>query len=358
MKIIEGITANKRSVSDLKNMSDTETLFIDNSFQRRYVWEEKHKIALIETILLGYDIPPIYLWKQTADPVTGVIKYSVVDGQQRIGAIVGFLNNKFPLKKQNLTDSHNAPWKGLFFRDLSDDLKSAIWSYSLNTMEIAEWITRDQIKTLFLRLNSTNKVLNPQELRNAKFEGKFIQTALSLAALDFWKNNNIFSTNDIRRMLDVEFVSQLLIFLRMGPKTSSGQQTINKAYDLYNSVYSEASSDLELCKTILSDVQIVIDLVKELSAEGSGISKITHIYTLFVFLYYLRSQNYFEKNKQDVLNHVSGFYALYFDDDHNDTDVVNYKLYSSYSVKSSTSRNGRLSALKAYVAKKCELEDI
>jgi uncharacterized protein with ParB-like and HNH nuclease domain len=70
-------------------------LYVDDSFQRRYVWLKKHQIRLIETILMGYVIPEIYIWKVGTNPDTGDTKFSIVDGQQRIGAIVSFLNGDF-----------------------------------------------------------------------------------------------------------------------------------------------------------------------------------------------------------------------------------------------------------------------
>ena len=69
-----------QTVSWLNQEMINNKLFVDNSFQRRYVWVLKDKVKLIETILLGFTIPEIYLWEVDIDEVSGSIKRSIVDG--------------------------------------------------------------------------------------------------------------------------------------------------------------------------------------------------------------------------------------------------------------------------------------
>ena len=63
-------------------------------YQRPAVWSKAQKQQLIDTIIQGYDIPKFYL-KQT-----GKNSYEVIDGQQRLRAIWGFLDNEYPLDKK------------------------------------------------------------------------------------------------------------------------------------------------------------------------------------------------------------------------------------------------------------------
>ena len=347
MKLIRNITVTKYDVSRIKTMFDNNALFIDNSFQRRYVWEEKHKVALIETILLGYDIPAIYIWQQEPNPLTGEIRYSIVDGQQRIGAITSFLNNEFPLKKKYLIGENGALWENMYFNDLPDNLKRDIWSYSLNTIEINRDVELAEIKTMFLRLNITNKALNPQELRNAQFNGKFIRLAIDISEWDFWNKNNIFSNNDIRRMKDVEFVSYLLIFIRKGLKVATSQSTINNIYDLYNEKYDEASQDKGVFCNVLNYIQKIIDMIGE--EYANKINKITHIYTLFVAVYAFIIEDFYGANIENVLNIVCDFYKLYFEEKYDNPHVKKYLLYSQDAVSSVNSRVERFNNLVGYV---------
>lgn len=350
MKLIKNITMTKYVISRLKTMFDNNEIFIDNSFQRRYVWEEKHKIALIETILLGYDIPAIYIWQQVPNPNTGEIRYSIVDGQQRIGAIISYLNNEFPLSKKHLINKQvDAAWDNLYFNDLPDGLKNDIWSYALNTVEINREVSLSEIKTMFLRLNITNKALNPQELRNAQFDGKFIKLAIEISEWDFWKKNNVFSNTDIRRMKDVEFVSQLLIFLRKGMKSATSQATINNIYDLYNDEYTEAKQDAETFSQVLEIVQNIIDLMGDNAAK---VNKVTHIYTLFVAAYAFLTEDYYGASEKMVLQAVVEFYNSYFGNAGDNKYIANYSAYSKDAVTSVNSRIERFKSLSSFVLDK------
>ncbi|MCD7929964.1 MAG: DUF262 domain-containing protein [Tannerellaceae bacterium] len=69
----------------------TGALIVDDSYQRRSIWLERDKIRLIETILLELIIPEVYFWDAETDPDTGKTITHIVDGQQRINAIIEFI---------------------------------------------------------------------------------------------------------------------------------------------------------------------------------------------------------------------------------------------------------------------------
>lgn len=343
MSIIEKINDSTRNVHNLYLDMKKGEIFVDNSFQRRYVWEEKHQAALIETILLGYDIPPIYLWEQDPDD-TGLIKLSIVDGQQRVGALRAYIDGEFVLKKKYLSEIEGKTWVDKSFDELSKKEKDIIWKYKFKTREIDSSVSIDEIKTIFLRLNITNKVLNPQELRNAKFNGEFINLALELADIAFWSKYSIFSNNDIRRMVDVEVVSNLLAFLRMGFKVQLGQKTLNTLYDLFNNEYKEKKEDRVIFESIIH----LIDELFEL-CNNKEIQKTTHIYTLFVIYYKLIYDSFNGKEPIRYHNAIKSFYDLYCSKSDENPCVVEYRLAASEGVKSQKNRDKRYNALKKYI---------
>src|SRR5688572_1409479 len=87
-----------RSVAWLKRAADDGRLEMKPPFQRNPVWSEKQKSALLETILLEYPIPEIYM----QDIVTGEGNEShvVVDGQQRIRAVLSYLTGDFEISEE------------------------------------------------------------------------------------------------------------------------------------------------------------------------------------------------------------------------------------------------------------------
>lgn len=321
-----------------------QLLVVDNSFQRNYVWLTKHQISLIETILLGYAIPEIYLWMTDTDPTTGDTKYSIVDGQQRIGAVFDYIDGKYALRSAYLSEK-NAEYANLYFKDLSDELKKRIWSYSFTVRQLPQDVSREEIVKMFLRLNSTDKSLNPQELRNAEFNGEFLDNAQKISKLDFWKKHKIFSDDSIRRMKDIQFISSLLIFLRDGIESELNQTAINKMYDLYNEEYNEKKNDYDTVVSILNEIQCVID---DDPNTLKALSKTTHFYTLFTLTYIIVSDGLHFSNDQK--ERISAFYQKYNNKNNDDDSIVtDYRKYSKEATNSKQSRIARLKALRSYV---------
>ena len=79
---------------------------------------------------------------------------------------------------------------------------------------------------IFGRLNSISKNLNLQEKRNSKFGGEFKQHCLGEASrrVGIWRDLGIFSSNDIARMAEVQFVSELTIRMLEGLQDYSASQ--------------------------------------------------------------------------------------------------------------------------------------
>lgn len=70
--------------------------FILPPFQRPAVWSPEQKIKLIESILDELPVPP-YVVNRNLDDGYRYDRW-LIDGQQRITAILGFINDKFPVR--------------------------------------------------------------------------------------------------------------------------------------------------------------------------------------------------------------------------------------------------------------------
>ncbi|MEP0709841.1 MAG: DUF262 domain-containing protein [Parvibaculum sp.] len=275
------IQVGRPSVTELVNKLRAEEYFIDRNFQRRLVWTEKQKVRLIETILMGYPMPEIYVWEQEPNAETGAQTFSVVDGQQRLNSIEKFIGNEFPLKKSSLdSERQSESYAGKRWRDLSNEEKTSIWNYVINVRRIPSSVSEKEIRAIFQRLNETDKSLNPQELRNARFDGLFLTAAVKVADNPFWKKWELFSLQTIRRMGDIEFASSLLIYLRAGI-TGDTPTSINDTYDKHNDRYPEREKDIKRVEQLLRK----IDRIFARDDEVAGFFSTTaHLYTLFVVL--------------------------------------------------------------------------
>jgi hypothetical protein len=195
-------------------------LDLDPPYQRRSVWNQAYRDYYIDTILLGYPSPALFLFEKIS--TEGQATYFVVDGKQRLSTIFAFLRNEFPVHDQA---TRNA-LRGLYFRDLPDEVKREVWSYQFTV----EYLPSDEegvINSIFDRINRNMAKLTPQELRHAKFSGQFITKAEDAAERMFKELGENFpniGSQQKRQMKDVELVANLLLLLEQGPQGYSAAQ--------------------------------------------------------------------------------------------------------------------------------------
>jgi hypothetical protein len=120
--------------------------------------------------------------------------------------------------------------------------------------------TEPDVIDIFGRINSVSKTLNAQEKRNAKFSGEFKQFALANATrlIPYWRSNKIFSDNDISRMSEVQFISDLVMNLTEELGTTS-QGRIDKYYannDEIFKAWDKAENDLDKIFSKLNDLPV------------------------------------------------------------------------------------------------------
>lgn len=352
-KVVDFVRVETRNSKWILDQFESGSLIVDNSFQRKFVWLEKHQISLIETILKNMPIPEIYLWEKETDPLSGRTILSIIDGQQRLTSLYKYLKDEFKLKDSHLDDS-DPEYANKKFSELSPSLKSAIWRYSFSIRFVKEEVSREQIIKMFLRLNNTSMTLNPQELRNAEFGGKFINLAVELSEIPFWEEYSIFTMNEIRRMIDIQFVSSILIFIRLGIEEETTQSNINKVYDTYNHEYEEYEEDKSLFLDLISEVEIIInedDVVKNF------LKKKTHLYTLMVAAYYFK-RRYGGMEEQQIENYKKFIEAYedtsnkmvkeYFGEE-SIKDFAVYRKLSTTGTQAKRNRMNRFNILKKYL---------
>lgn len=199
------------SVTDFQQWMESDNLVISPKFQRRGVWNRSARSYLIDTILLDLPVPPIYLRVTQSEDKKKTIR-EVIDGQQRISAVLDYVSDKFPLYKNIDSDC-----VGKYFSDLEKSDQSQILGYSF-ICEVFKGVQDADILKIFARLNTHSVKLNSQELRNGRFFGEFKQTAYALAFqhLEFWRQQRIFTEMGIARMNEVELTSELLIAMMAG----------------------------------------------------------------------------------------------------------------------------------------------
>ncbi len=216
------------SPTDFTIWRETEGLSLTPKFQRRGVWKPKTRSFFVDTLLRGMSIPPIYIRVTQNEAATRMIR-EVIDGQQRISAVLDFIDGKYSLSK-----SLGAPWAGKAFSQLSKPEQTQLRTYGFSS-EVFQDISDQEVLELFARLNTYSVKLSKQELRNGKSFGLFKQSAYSLAFehLEFWRHNRIFTETAIARMLEAELTSELMI------AAIDGMQDKKQSIDHYYSKFDD-----------------------------------------------------------------------------------------------------------------------
>ena len=242
-------------IQDLLNFHLREELNISPWYQRRSVWRPTQKAYLINTIHESKPVPSIYI-RHTIDLDNEKSIKEVVDGQQRVRCLIEYKDDQFPA-------SHPAHKRPVRYSELEAAQKKQFLLTSLSVGYLVGAEDRDVIE-IFARINSVAKTLNPQEKRNAQFSGAFKQFCLNEAIdrLPIWRTYGVFTDNDIARMTEVQFISDLTINLLDGLQDFSAPR-LDRYYKKYDEEFP-ADDDIKarLEQLFRSILDLRIDLVK------------------------------------------------------------------------------------------------
>jgi hypothetical protein len=260
-----------RTVSSFNKSHQRQELVLAPPFQRNPVWTTRQKAYLIDSILLGFPVPELYM-SDTIDE-SGNEQHVVVDGQQRIRACLDFINGDYALDSEDV----DSRWRDLTFEDLTPELKQVFFGYKF-VVRVLPPMSEDQIRGIFARLNRNVVALNAQELRNATYWGPFIQTIQMMADADeFWASSGIFSANDHRRMLDHEFISELVVAYLHGPQNKKDK--LDDFYQLYEEFFEGRAHVVSAFSRVIGEISQLLPTL-----TGTRWRKKSDFYTLFLSL--------------------------------------------------------------------------
>lgn len=235
-----------QSIAWFWDLYKRDLLDLDPPYQRRSVWSQSYKDYFVDTILLDYPAPAVFLYEDIDED--GVAQYSVVDGKQRLSTIFEFLAGEFPVSDVASMNRLRA----LPFVDLPSDVKKEFYAYQF-AIEFLPSTDEGTLSNIFDRINRNVARLTPQELRHARFSGVFVGKTESLAeALDeaLPKDFPRIAPASKRQMKDVEFVAQLLLLTERGIETYS-QDDLDTAYSVRDEEWEDGPRFEREYRTVL-----------------------------------------------------------------------------------------------------------
>lgn len=164
-------------LNTIKAMVENPSYKLSPEYQRRHRWSVEQKSRLIESLIINVPLPPVFFYE------FGFSKYEVMDGLQRLSAIHEFYSNGFALK--GLTQW--AELDGRTYATLPETVREGIDRRFLSAIILLKETAKTeeealQLKQLvFERLNSGGAKLEPQESRNAIFDGPLNGLCLKLS---------------------------------------------------------------------------------------------------------------------------------------------------------------------------------
>ncbi|MCW3466671.1 DUF262 domain-containing protein [Chitinophaga nivalis] len=230
------------SVSDVLDRMKRKKFNLRPTYQRDEVMNVVKASSLIESMLLGIKLHPLYIYVKE----DGVAE--VIDGQQRLLAIIGFLGERYcnetgkmvASKKDGfslnlngglLTDLH-----GSKFKALSEEEQLCIKNYDLEIIEMKEENNKGFVpEELFKRLNHKPFPIKEHtfEFWNAYVDNEIISSVKGVCQRNSW----LYLRKDDKRMLNEELVT-CLCYLHFMLKESAGMESLKNVLSLRRSPFS------------------------------------------------------------------------------------------------------------------------
>ena len=209
------------SIGEWISLYEKGELDIHPEFQRFYRWSDTQKTNLIESILLGIPLPPIFVSQRS----NGV--WDVVDGLQRLSTIfqlLGILKDekgkKVPALKLQGT-KYLPSLKDLQWHDSKNSKKSlpSEAQLSLKRSKLAVSIILKESDEnakydLFQRLNTGGSELSPQEVRNClliMINKKMFEWLRLLSQYEAFKTVTALSDRPLEESYDLELVLRFMV---------------------------------------------------------------------------------------------------------------------------------------------------
>lgn len=193
------------TIADIYEKIADGKLDLAPDFQRKFVWTQEHQEQFLDTILHGYPFPEIYVCQGETDLKKMRTSQKVIDGQQRLTTIKNYIENEFD----------NALKIVPKFADLDDESRGEFLDYQIVVRDIGR-VEEELVREVFRRINLTKFKLEDIEIHNAIYDGKFIQTAKSLADEVDLDDYGVFHESEFTRMVDVHFFLQVMSTLERG----------------------------------------------------------------------------------------------------------------------------------------------
>ena len=230
-----------------------EKIVLKHKLQRREsVWSNPNKSLLIDSLLRGYIVPPVYTISEDG------VQY-IIDGVQRLSTLKGFYNDEFAISKKAepvIIEGTEYNIAGLKFSKLDQVVKDELDSSAITMYEITEYTDKD-VREMFRRLNS-GKPLNTSQKLTPDMSDELSDAIFDIISLPFFEKR--LTSAQLKSSVDQSAALEILMFCNTNKDndfalfTEKGRKRFIEYYN--NRVESDK---IELIKTAINKLDGVLE---------------------------------------------------------------------------------------------------
>lgn len=285
MALITKLDIKPETVESIYTLYRKRMLLINRKYQRKLVWTVEEKEKFIDSLYKSLPIPLI---------LTAITKfkensvYEIIDGMQRLNAIVSFIENEIHLNGKYFNLETFALTKKLKDENklcqkepkLTIDECLKITTYQV-PFSITTYENEIEIEEIFRRINSYGKTLASHELRqagslssfnsivrtiaenirkdvspsekillgnmrNISINNRGLQYGISMKDI-FWYKQYVLTENNIRASRDEELIAHLTLAILLNNDINISSTSLDRAYGLSD----EEADNIDTDKLIL-----------------------------------------------------------------------------------------------------------
>ena len=241
---------------------------VNRRYQRKLVWTQDEKVAFIDSVYKQYSVP-LFLLAEREDGF-----YEIIDGMQRLNAVVSFIENEFGINYDNQICYFDldALASSKERKDLAIVKQREPKLPRQACIEIANYqmpftyINADEsdVEEIFRRINSFGRQLSSQEIRQAGALGAFPDLVRKFSSMIrgdvtendlinlvnmkeislsnfylgygidlnkvFWTSEKIIPVKNMRNSRDEELIALILTYIIMGKDVPPTAKYLNQLY--------------------------------------------------------------------------------------------------------------------------------
>lgn len=229
-------------ISEIIKLIKEERFIIRTNYQRGEVKSRKKASRIIESILLGVKLPPVYIYVNIGED--GLERYTVLEGQQRLIGILKFIGEQITDEKYKFIKTFKNKYALCGLKDF-EDLNGKVYEEGENSIsESKRSLIKDYVLD-FIRINKEgNENFNPVDMFLRLNQNP---CPIGNNSFEFWNAyDNI--TKEIKK---IKKIASYRLFKQNSTKMQEAEMVTTFAYMNYNEIdFYDINKVLSVYKSI------------------------------------------------------------------------------------------------------------